>query len=93
MDWEQYIAPMMFAYNTSYHCNIKTTPSKVTFGVEPRTGESPNPDLRQHYGEDKGTDMYQRLKICPELARKIASENNEAQLKILQNTSTARSNQ
>jgi hypothetical protein len=23
LDWEQYIAPMIIAYTTSYHCNIK----------------------------------------------------------------------
>ncbi len=55
---------MMFSYNTSYQRSIKTTPLEVTLGFEPRTGENPNPDLRRHYGEDLGTDMYQRLKIC-----------------------------
>ena len=30
-----------------------------------------------HYWEDLGTDMYQRLKICQQLARTIASEKNE----------------
>ncbi len=77
LDWEQYIAPMMFAYNTIYHGSIKSSPFDVTFRIEPRTGESPNPDLRKHCGEDLGTDMHQRLKICQQLARKIASENNE----------------
>jgi hypothetical protein len=31
LDCEQYIAPMMFAYNTSYHRSIKATPFKVRF--------------------------------------------------------------
>jgi hypothetical protein len=48
LDWEQYITPMMFAYNTSYHRSIKTSPFEVTLEIEPRTGESPNPDLRKH---------------------------------------------
>jgi hypothetical protein len=69
--------PMMFAYIMSYHRSIRTSPLEVTFVIEPRTGESPNPDLRPHYGEDLGTDMYQRLKICQQLARNTASENNE----------------
>jgi glucuronate isomerase len=77
LDWGQYVAPMMFAYNTSFCCSIKTTSSEVTFGIEPKTGKNPNPYLRQHYGEDLGTDIYQRLKICQELARKIVSKNNE----------------
>jgi hypothetical protein len=37
LDWEQYMAPMMFAYNTSYHPSIKTTPLEFTFGIEPTT--------------------------------------------------------
>ena len=31
LDWEQYIASMMFAYNTSYHRSIKSTPFEITF--------------------------------------------------------------
>ncbi len=72
---------MMIAYSISYHHSIKTSPFEVTFGIGPRTAESPNPDLRNHYGEDLGTDMYQRLKICQQLATKIASENNEESIK------------
>jgi hypothetical protein len=34
LDWEQYIAPMMFAYNTSFHPSIKIKPFEVTFALE-----------------------------------------------------------
>ena len=37
LDWELYMAPMAFAYNTSFHRTLKATPFKVTFGQEART--------------------------------------------------------
>ena len=35
LDWELYLAPLMFAYNTSFHRTIKTSPFALTFGMEP----------------------------------------------------------
>jgi hypothetical protein len=39
LDWELYMAPIAFAYNTSFHRTIKTSPFKLTNGTEPRTVE------------------------------------------------------
>ena len=36
LDWERYLAPLMFSYNTSFHRSIKNTPFYLTFGMEPR---------------------------------------------------------
>ncbi len=58
LDWEQHMAPMMFAYNTSDHGSIKTSPFDVTFRIAPRTGQNPNPDLRIQYGEYLSTEMF-----------------------------------
>ncbi len=69
LDWEQYIAPMMFAYSTNYQRTIKKSSFEVTFGIKPRASHNPNPDLRLQYGEDLGTEMFQRLKICQELEK------------------------
>ena len=73
LDWEQYLAPLMFSYNTSFHRSIKNTPYLLTFGMEPRLPSFPNPDLREKfYGESSAADMFQKL----QLARQLATENN-----------------
>ena len=73
LDWEQYIPPLMFSYNTSFHRSVKNSPFFLTFGIEPRLPSFPNPDLRQKfYGESSAAEMYQKLQI----ARNTAVENN-----------------
>jgi hypothetical protein len=37
LDWPLYMAPKAFAYNTSLHRSIKSTPYFLTFGQEPLT--------------------------------------------------------
>jgi hypothetical protein len=72
-DWEQYIAPLMFSYNTSFHRSVKNTPFFLTYGIEPRLPSFPNPDLRERfYGESSASEMFQRLQF----ARQTAVENN-----------------
>ena len=36
LDWENYLAPMMFLYNTSFHQSVVNTPLLVTHGMEAR---------------------------------------------------------
>ena len=70
LDWEQFLAPLMFSYNTSFHRSIKTTPHFLTFGIEPRISSFPTPDLRiKFYGESSSADLYQRLLKARDLAR------------------------
>ena len=56
LDWELYMAPMAFAYNTSFHRTIKTTPFKLTFGHNARTINFQ--ENTKHYGEGKGTELF-----------------------------------
>ncbi len=35
LDWEMYLAPLMFSYNTLFHRTIKTSPFFLTYGMEP----------------------------------------------------------
>jgi hypothetical protein len=37
--WELFMALMAFAYNSSFHRTIKTSPFTLTYGMEPRTIE------------------------------------------------------
>jgi hypothetical protein len=74
LDWELYLAPLMFSYNTSFHSSIKTTPFYLTFGMEPRLQNLPTPDLRQKfYGRSSTDDIICKLLI----ARNVARQNNE----------------
>ncbi len=36
LDWEIYLAPLMFSYNTTFHRSLKTSPIFMTFGINPR---------------------------------------------------------
>ena len=69
-----YLAPMAFAYNTSFHRTINSTPFKVTYGVNART---PDFDQRKQYGEDLPTDLYQRMQVCHEMAKNLAHQHNQ----------------
>jgi hypothetical protein len=74
LDWELYLAPLMFSYNTSFHRSIKTTPFYLTFGMEPRLPNLPTPDLRRKfYGESSTDDIICKLLI----ARNVARQNNK----------------
>ena len=71
LDWELYMAPMAFAYNTSFHRTLKATPFKITYGQEARTI---NFNQRKQYGEDSGTELFQRMQISHESMRQLARE-------------------
>ena len=72
LDWPLYMAPMAFAYNTSLHRSIKSTPYFLTFGQEPRYPSFPNPDLQRYYGESDAAQWYQQLQHC----RQVAAQHN-----------------
>ena len=71
LDWELYLPPLMFSYNTSYHKSVGNTPFYLTFGMSPRTLAFPGPDIqRKFYGESDAAEIYQRLLFARDLARR-----------------------
>ena len=74
LDWEQYLAPLMFSYNTSFHKSILNSPYFLTYGIDPRLPNFPAPDLkRKFYGESTSAELHQAMLYARDLARR----NNE----------------
>jgi hypothetical protein len=73
LNWEWYLAPLMFCYNTSYHSTTKSTPFELTYGMKPRLPSFPVPELQRiSYGEGFVAERLQILKM----ARQIALDNS-----------------
>ena len=75
LDWEQYLPALRFAYNTSYHSTIATTPFELLYGMKARTPSLPGQDVqRKFYGESFASERLQIL----QKAREIAKEHMDA---------------
>ena len=74
LDWEDFLAPLMFSYNTSFHRSILNTPHFLTFGMQARQPGILAPDVRRKfYGTALPQEQMQRL----QWARRVAQANNE----------------
>ncbi len=71
LDWECFLAPLMFSYNTTYHRSLKTSPFFMTFGVHPRI---PQEIVRPQYGSDLPTEIMQRLQVARNVARSFMNK-------------------
>ena len=74
LDWEQYLAPMAFSYNTSLHRSIQTTPYFLTYGQDARTPSFPSPDIQRCYSETPAGDWYNTLQMARDLATRNHSK-------------------
>jgi len=64
LDWEKYLEPMNFSYNTSYHESLKMTPFFLVHGREARL-----PGVgKTNYSETTVGDWYRKLQLARELA-------------------------
>ncbi|MGV0982828.1 MAG: hypothetical protein ACOYB0_10755, partial [Polynucleobacter sp.] len=69
LDWELYLAPLKFSYNTSFHRTIQTSPYFVTFGQHARQPAFQQGDLqRKYYGESSAAEKFRMLQQTRELA-------------------------
>jgi hypothetical protein len=51
LDWEAYLAPLMFSYNTSFHRTIQSSPYFLTFGQMARQPAFNQGDWQKKYLE------------------------------------------
>ena len=71
LDWEDYLLPLMFVYNTSFHRSIKSSPFFLMFGMEPRHPSLPTLDVRQKfYGESSSDELMLSLLTARDVARR-----------------------
>jgi hypothetical protein len=70
LDWELYLALLMFSYNTSFHRSIKKSPFFLTFGMDRRLPNLPAPYIqRKFYGKLSTDDLIRKLLIAQNVAR------------------------
>jgi transposase InsO family protein len=77
LDWPLYIAPLMFAYNTSIHKAAKESPFMTTFGYDPRLplwDDQGERDARTIHKDDHA-DRYFAHKKAQSDTRKIVMNN------------------
>jgi hypothetical protein len=72
LNWEWYLAPLMFCYKTSYHRTRKSTPYELTYGMKPRLPSLPISEL-QRISNREGF-VAERLQILKK-AREVAITN------------------
>ena len=78
LNWEWYLAPLMFSYNTSYHSTTKTTPFNLLYGMKPRLPSFPVEELQRiNYGEGFVAERMQLLQQARRLAESDSSEASE----------------
>jgi hypothetical protein len=87
LDWELCMAPMAFAYNTSFHRTIKTSSFTLTYGMEPRTIEF---NARTQYGENLSTELNQKMQFSHEQYGQLAREHLEEAIDKTPRTITRR---
>ena len=75
------MAAIKFAYNTSIHTAVKTSPFQLPFDVDPRAIANPTLDIKMQYGEDFGTELYQRMKSCHQMSKDVTISNTDEAIK------------
>ena len=75
LNWEWYLAPLMFSYNTSYHSTTKTTPYSLLYGMKPKLPAFPVEELKRiNYGEGFVAERMQVLQQAKRIAEQDSGE-------------------
>ena len=79
LDWEIYLAPLMFTYNTLFHRTIQTSPYFLTFGqVACQPAFNQGDWNRKYLRETTAAEKFQTL----QMASQIAWKNSQVQQEI-----------
>ena len=74
LNWEVFLPAMAFAYNTSEHRSIETTPFFLTFGLDHRT---PHFKSTPNYGENWDTELANRMKLAWQIAHEHLAKSGQ----------------
>jgi transposase InsO family protein len=92
LDWEAYLAPLLFAYNTAVSSSTKVSPFEATFGYDPRV---PLWEGLQYPGDEvverkDFTEYLAQVRHTQLATREIANHNNQhARTEYTDNYNTA----
>ena len=79
LNWEWYLIPLVFSYNTSYHSTSTTMPFNLLYGMKPRLPSFPTMELQRiSYGEGF---VAERMQLLQQTRRMAEQENGEANQK------------
>ena len=79
LNWEWYLVPLMFSFNTSYHSTTKTTPFNLPYGMKPRIPAFPTEELQRiSYGDGF---VLERMQLLQQTRRMANQNNSEASKK------------
>ena len=81
-NWDDYLSPVVFAYNTGCHSTTQYAPYELLFGREPRF---PTDQSRTSFTFQRPNDYYEQLKKSMKIIHSHARENIIRKQRPIQN--------
>ena len=82
-DWEIYLAPLMFSYNTSFNRTFQTSPHFVIFGQHARQPAFNHGNWeKKNLGESPAAEKYQTLQAARQVAWQNVAHQQQMNFKI-----------
>ena len=90
VDWEIYLAPLMFSYNTSFNRKFQTSPHFVIFGQQARQPAFNHGNWEKKcLGESSAAEKYQTLQTTRQVAWQSVAQQQQMNFKIYEYQSAA----